>query len=85
MKKIYLAWRSVWLEQYHVILDLSTVSKGDVIDIYIFFTANTIFRIELIINLLNFWYVRATAVRMSLEAGEKISSLLKNNEAMYWM
>ena len=36
MKKIYLAWRSVWLEQYHVILDLSTVSKGDVIDIYIF-------------------------------------------------
>ena len=36
MKKIYLAWRSVWLEQYHVILELSTVSKGDVIDTYFF-------------------------------------------------
>ena len=36
MKKIYLAWRSVWLKQYHVILELSTVSKGDVIDIYFF-------------------------------------------------
>lgn len=36
MKKIYLAWRSVWLKQYHIILELSTVSKGDVIDIYFF-------------------------------------------------
>lgn len=35
-EKIYLAWRSVWLKQYHIILELSTVSKGDVIDIYFF-------------------------------------------------
>lgn len=35
-ENIYSAWRSVWLTQYHVILDLSTVSKGDVIDIYFF-------------------------------------------------